>query len=176
MESKDELKETDNKNRTCYYFDDIIRARNRDSYLTDILLDETLYKENHEMILIYSISYKTSAGAKRLRIRLYKIDAFIKIHDRIRYLVLFDYSYCDKICVKIRYLLIEKGGITDSINHNFAKITIDSYDFLPIEKILLTFHVIILIKSVANTNKNEYYYNIFKKKSSYKDKPNTEYF
>ena len=175
MESKGELKETDNKNRTCYYFDDIIRARNRDSYSTDILLDETLYKENQEMILIYDISYKTSAGAKRLRIRLDKIDAFIKIHDRIRYLVLFDYSYCDKICVKIRYLLIEKSGITDSINHNFAKITIDSYDFLPIEKIL-TFHVIIHIKSVANKNKNEYYYNIFLKKSSYKDKPNTEYF
>ena len=27
MESKDELKEIDIKNRTCYYFDDIMKAR-----------------------------------------------------------------------------------------------------------------------------------------------------
>ena len=30
MESKNELKEIDIKNRTSYYFNDIIRARNRD--------------------------------------------------------------------------------------------------------------------------------------------------
>ena len=70
----------------------------------------------------------------------------------------------------------EKSGITDSINHNFGRIRIDSYDSLPIEK-LLTFHnVIILIKSVVNKNKNEYYYNIFLEKGLYKDKSNTEYF
>ena len=72
--------------------------------------------------------------AKPLRIRLNKIDRFIKIHDKIKYLVLFDYSYCDKICDKIKYLISEKSGITDSINHNFARIRIDSYDSLTIEK------------------------------------------
>ena len=41
----------------------------------------------------------------------------------------------------------------------------------------LTFNnVIVLIKSLANTNKNEYYYNIFLGKSSYKGKVNREYF
>ena len=34
---KDELKKIDIKNRTCYYFDDIIT--NRDIYSVDILLD-----------------------------------------------------------------------------------------------------------------------------------------
>ena len=29
MNNKDKLKETDIKNHTCYYFDDIIRSRNR---------------------------------------------------------------------------------------------------------------------------------------------------
>ena len=43
----------------------------------------------------------------------------MKIHNKIRYLVLFDYNYCDKICDKIKYLIREKSGITDSINHNF---------------------------------------------------------
>ena len=42
---------------------------------------------------------------------------------------------------------------------------------------MLTFHnVIILIKSVANMNENEYYYNIFLEKGLYKDKSNIEYF
>ena len=34
----------------------------------------------------------------------------------------------------------------------------------------------ILIKSVINKNKNEYYYNILLEKGSYKDKSDTRYF
>ena len=120
------------------------------------------------------MSYKTSTGPKPLRISFDKIDGFIKIHDKIRYLVLFDYSYCNKICDKIKYLISEKSDITDCINHNFARIRIDSYDSLPIEKILTFHNVIILIKSVVNKNKNEYYYNIFLENVSYKDKSNTQ--
>ena len=33
---------------------------------------------------------------------------------------------------KMKYLIIEKSGITDNINHNFARIRIDSSDSLPI--------------------------------------------
>ena len=64
------------------------------------------------------------------------------------------------MCHEIKYLLSEKGGITDSINQNFARIRIDSDDSLSIEKILTFRNVIILIKSVFNKNKNEYFYNI----------------
>ena len=53
MESKDELKEIGIKNRTCYYFDDIMRVIDTD--FSDILLD----KKQYENILIYDISYKT---------------------------------------------------------------------------------------------------------------------
>ena len=38
MESKDELKEINIKNRTCYYFDDITRVIDTD--FSDILLTE----------------------------------------------------------------------------------------------------------------------------------------
>ena len=72
----------------------------------------------------------------------------------------------------IKYFINEKSGIID----NFGEIRIDSYNFLPIEKILTFHNVIILIKSVVNKNKNEYYYNIFLEKGLYKDKSNTEYF
>ena len=55
------------------------------------------------------------------------------------------------------YLVSEKSGIKDSINHNFAKIRIDLYNSLPIEKILTFHNVITLIKSVVNKNENNYY-------------------
>ena len=47
MESHDELKETDVKNRTCYYFNNIMRAWDRDidTCFSAILLDEKLCKE-----------------------------------------------------------------------------------------------------------------------------------
>ena len=42
----------------------------------------------------------------------------------------------------------------DSVNHNFRRIRIDSYNSLSIEKILTFRNVIILIKSVVDKNKN----------------------
>ena len=111
-----------------------------------------------------------------MRIRFDKRDGFVKIYDKIKYLVLFDYSHCDKICDAIKCLISEKGGITNSINHNIRKIRIYSYNSLPIEKILTFLNVIIITTSVVNKNKNECYYNIFSEKSLYKDKSNTQYF
>ena len=63
-----------------------------------------------------------------------------------------------------------------ALTHNFRIIKIDSYNSLPKEKTLTFRNFIILIKSVANNNKNEYYYNTFLEKGLYKDKSNTEYF
>ena len=91
------------------------------------------------------------------RIRFDKIDGFIKIYEKNRYLALFDYSHYKKICDKIEYPLSEKSGIADSINHIFARIRIDLYNSFPTEKILTFYNVVILIKSVVNKNKNEYY-------------------
>ena len=67
----------------------------------------------------------------------------------------------DKIYDKINHLIGDKSFIPDSINHNFGKIRTDSFNSLPIEKKLAFHNLIILIKSVVNKNKNEYYYNIF---------------
>ena len=69
----------------------------------------------------------------------------------------------------------KKSGITASVNHNSARIRIDSNNSLPIEK-ALTFHVVIPIKSAVNKNKNNYYCNMFLEKGSCNDKSNTEYF
>ena len=60
-----------------------------------------------------------------------------------------------------------KSGITYIISHKYGKIKVDSYDSLPLEKAATFRFVIILIKSVWNKNKNNYYYNIFLEKPSY---------
>ena len=63
------------------------------------------------------------------------------------------------------------------VNHNFARIRIDLYNFLTIEKTLDFHNIIILTKSVVNKNENNnYYYNIFLEKGLYKEKSNTQYF
>ena len=78
MGSKDNLKENDIKNCTCYYFDNVIRFWNRDIDFSDILLGKKLYKEKYENILIYSISCKTSMGAKPLPVRIVKYMDLLK--------------------------------------------------------------------------------------------------
>ena len=115
-------------------------------------------------------------GPKPFLIRFEKINQFKWIcGGEVRHLVLSDPGLFDKICDKITYLTSEKSGITDSINHNLGKIRIDLYNSLHIEKVLAFLNVIILIKSVVNKDKNNYY-NLFLEKSSYKDKFDTQYF
>ena len=65
-------KKIDIKNCTCCYFDDIITFWDINIYSSDILLNEKLYKENDENILLDDISYKTSMGAKPLCIMFVK--------------------------------------------------------------------------------------------------------
>ena len=45
------------------------------------------------------------------------------------------------------YLISEKSDAKYIINHNFARIRIDSNNYLPIEKVITFHNVIILIKS-----------------------------
>ena len=44
---------------------------------------------------------------------------------------------------------------------------VDSYNSLPLEKTLTSYNIIILIESVFNKDKNNYYYNILLEKDSY---------
>ena len=63
-------------------------------------------------------------------IRFNKIDEFIRVYDGTRYLVLFASEKYDYIFDRIRYIINIKSGITDRVSHNYAKIKVDSFDFL----------------------------------------------
>ena len=96
-----------------------------------------------------------------MQIRFNKIDGFIRIYDGTRYLTLFEEEEYQAIYNRIRYFISQKSGITYIFSHYFAKIKVDSYDSLPIEKRLTLHNVIIHIKSVLNKDKNQYYCNIY---------------
>ena len=118
-------------------------------------------------------------GENSLRIRFKKINGLIKIYNGVRNLELFDSynEFCyrnnsriyNTIFDRITYLISEKSGIKDSINHNFGRIRIDSCNSLPNEKPLTFYNVRMLNSPVVNENKNDYYYNIFLKKVSIKN-------
>ena len=145
---KNEFKKVSIKYRTYHYFDDIIKFGNFDFHNT--LLDERSYKN----ILIHDISYKTLIAAKLLHIRFDKIDEFIRVYDGSKYLVLFGPEKYYAISDRIRYLISQKNGTTYVISHNYAKIYIGSYDYLPLEETLFLHNLIIHIKSVFNKNQN----------------------
>ena len=78
--------------------------------------------------------YKSVIDSKPLRIRLNKIDGFIRVYDGTRYLVLFGSEKNDYIYNMIRYLMSVKSGIAYIISHNYAKIRVVSYDSLKKKK------------------------------------------
>ena len=60
-----------------------------------------------------------------------------------------------------------KSGTSYIIFHNYAIIKVDSYNSLPLEKTMTLRNVVILVKSVWNKDKSNYYYNMFLEKASY---------
>ena len=70
-----------------------------------------------------------------MRIRLDKIDGFIRVYDETRYLVLFGPAKYDAINNRNKYLISQKSGIVNVISHNYARIKIDLYSSFPLEKI-----------------------------------------
>ena len=148
MENNNKLKLIDIKNRTCYYFNDIIKIEDFD--LDNILI---------WCILVFNIF-------KSLCIRLDKIDEFIRVYHGTWYLVLFwskKYEFIYDKAFTI-YLISIKSGITYIISHNYATIKVDS---LSLEKTMTLRNAVILLKSVWNKDEKTYYYNIFLEKSSY---------
>ena len=140
MNSNDKLKEIDIKNCT-FYFDDIIKIEDFD--FGNILIDE---KITWKYFGFWHFLHKILIGAQPLRIRFDRIDEFIKVYDRTRYLVWLGGDKYDFFYNRSRYLIGMTSCITYVIYHNYAKIKVDSYDSLSLEKPLTFHNVIILLK------------------------------
>ena len=68
------------------------------------------------------------------RIRFDKINRYVSVYNGTRYLVSFVSKKYNFIYNRIRYLLAVKSGIIYVIPYTYAKIKVDSYDSLPLEK------------------------------------------
>ena len=108
----------------------ILIIKLEDYDIDNILIDE----ESHENILLYDNIYKTFIGRKPLRIRFDKIDGFIKIYNGTKYIVLFGSEKRNASYNRIKYIIQLKSSITYIFSYYYAKIKVDSYDSLPIEK------------------------------------------
>ena len=97
---------------------------------------------------------------------------FVRDYDGTKYLVLIYLEKYNAIYNGIRHLIVLKMGISYIFSHNYVKIKINWNDDLPLEEILALHNVVILIKSVWNKNKNQYYYNIFLGKCLYQSAQN----
>ena len=89
------------------------------------------------MKIIYIITFCTKTNkilidSKPLRIRFDKIDGFIRVGSRN--LVLFGRGKHDSIYNRIRYIISAKSDITYITFHSYAKIKVNLYNSLPLEK------------------------------------------
>ena len=98
------------------------------SFNSGILIDEKL----HENILIFGISYKTLIGRKPSCISFEKLNGFIRIYDRNRYLMFGSEKY-DAIYNGTKSFKVVKSGVTKIFSGFCSKIKVDSHDSLPIE-------------------------------------------
>ena len=86
-----------------------------------------------------------------------KVQEFIRIYDESRYLVWSGSEKDDAFYNRIRYLMRFKKGIIYVFPNNYARIKVDSYDYLSLGKTLTFHNVITHIKSVLNKDENQYY-------------------
>ena len=105
--------------------------------------------------------------AKPLPIKFDKINGFIIVYDGSSYLALFGDEKYHFIYKKITFLIGVKSGIAYVISYYYAKLKVDLYNSLSLEKTMTFHNFMILIKSVFNKDKNDYC-NIFLEKGSYK--------
>ena len=140
MESKVKLKVIDITSRTCCYFENIKKFEDIDFH--NILLD----KKSYENILIYGISCKMFMGVKPSFIKFDEGYGVSKMYDGTRYLELFGSWFYHRIFDRTNDLICGKSNYKYSINHNFSRIRIDSYNSLPLEEILTFQNVVIVIK------------------------------
>ena len=99
-----------------------------------------------------------------MRINFNKIDGF-KVYDGTSYIVLLGGEKYDFIYKMIRYLIGGKSIFMFIISdNNHAKIKVDSYDPLPVEKALTFNKIMMIIKPFFHKSNNSYYYKIFLEK------------
>ena len=168
------VKDIDLKNRTYYFFNDIINIKKID--LNNIKIDEKSYKN----ILIYYVGYVTIKGSKYVKINsvnpLYltfnKVNGYFEEINENKYLKLVSTNKSKEKVKKYEKLWSKIRDLTRSITKNshdydekYLKIKFD--DELLSKKTIEIYHVTRFFKSIFHEN-NKYYPQVFLDECLYK--------
>ena len=162
------IKEINMKNRTYYFYDDMINYKNFDSNLLII------HKKSSKKISIYYIGYITKKykyainSVNPLYLIVNKVDGFIKEKGGNKYL---NFAFTDKNSeVLKKYADIWSGiktpiekinsGKSGEYRKDYMKIKINSDDYLLLNKQLKFINLTIIVRAVFDQD-NKYYPQIF---------------
>ena len=113
------------------------------------------------------LNTKPLYGAKHSLNIFNKIDGYIRTYDKARELASFQSENSDGTFHGMRCFIRWKSNISSVYSHN-TKIKIDFDDDLPLAKAITMHNIVLLIKSAFNEYYNQYHYQVFLEKYSYK--------
>ena len=165
------IKQINIKNRTYYFFNDMINIKNFDSSLLKI------YKKSYKNIVISSIEYITIKeiddyeninSVNPLYLIIGKADGYIEENNGNKYLVFTSTDGNKKVLIKstkrwdkIKHLIETiNGGKKGDYEKNFMKIKLNSDDNLPLNKMLKLHMLTVIVRSVFEEN-GKYYPQVF---------------
>ena len=155
------VKDIDIKNRTYYFFNDIINIKNFDP--NQIKIDEKLYKD----ILIYYIVYVTIKDFKYVKINsvnplfliFNKVNGYFEEINGNKYLTLVRTNESrekikkyEEVWSKIRDLIRLISKNLDDYDIKYVKIKFNSDDKLPLNKTIEILSMIIVVRAVFLEN------------------------
>ena len=164
------IKEINIKNRTYYFFDDMINSEDFDSNLPEI------DKKSHKKIDIYYIGYITMKDSDNVKVNsvnplyliIVKVDGYIEEKNGNKYLTLVSANKNEEVVIKYTELWNETKYLIKTINSgeagehekDYMKIKVNSDDNLPLNKILKLHSLTMAIRSVFQED-DKYYPQVF---------------
>ena len=165
--SNNKVKDIDIKNRTWYFFNDIISIENFDP--NNIKIDEKSYKD----FLIYYIGYVTI----KEYVKIYSVNTLYLIFRNVykyfekingnKYLTLVPTNESkeknkkyEELWIKIRYLIRSITKNSDDHDEKYMKIKFNSDDELPLNKTIEIPTMTIVVRAGFHEN-NKYYPQVF---------------
>ena len=165
------IKQINIKNRTYYFFNDMINIKDFDSSL--IKIDKKSYKNigiyNIGYIIIKKIDdYKSINSVNSLYLTIGKADGYIEENNGNKYLVFTSTDGNKKVLAKFTKLWDEIKHLIETINEgkkdeyekDFMKIKFNSDDNLPLNKMLKLHMLTVIVRSVFEED-GKYYPQVF---------------
>ena len=152
------IKEINIKNRTCYFFDDIINIEN---FNPDLL---KINKKSCKNIGIYYVGYMTIKDSKYVNIHnvnlsyvlIGEADGSVDKKNGNKYLTFADTNKIKKVLEKYTELWNKAKSVTEKINDkpgqyekDYMKFKFNSDDDLPLNKVLKFHNLMVIVRLLA---------------------------